>query len=298
MVADGACPICGGPASGEGPELDCARCGRHVVSQEAYAPVRHELDRDMRARLSGWIFAENAAGAVPRVDLAVLEKLQEQKPPSLTEKAELLLTALGRRLGDYWAEAPRAGVPWMLAAISARSEREVSYVLDMLEERGEIVPAGEGAIGLSPKGWNRVEELTRRQGAGSQAFVAMSFDAEMEAVYHDAIAPAVQAAGYRPVRADVVDHIDNITDRIIAEIRKSRFVVADFTGHKGGVYFEAGYARGRDLPVFWCCREEEAGDIHFDIRQFNFLFWKTPEELQSRLKDRILAVVGQGPRAG
>ena len=62
-------------------------------------------------------------------------------------------------------------------------------------------------------------------------------------------------AGYDPVRIDHIEHINRIDDEIIAQINASRFVVADFTGHRGGVYFEAGYALGLGLPVFWSRRE-------------------------------------------
>jgi hypothetical protein len=40
---------------------------------------------------------------------------------------------------------------------------------------------------------------------------------------------------------DRIEHNENINDKIIADLRACQFVVADFTGHKGGVYFEAGF---------------------------------------------------------
>ena len=36
------------------------------------------------------------------------------------------------------------------------------------------------------------------------------------------------------------EHINRIGDEIISQIRRSKFLIADFTGHRGGVYFEAG----------------------------------------------------------
>ncbi len=36
-----------------------------------------------------------------------------------------------------------------------------------------------------------------------------------------------------------------------------RFMIADFTGHRGGVYFEAGFAHGLGIPVIWTCREDQ-----------------------------------------
>ena len=80
-------------------------------------------------------------------------------------------------------------------------------------------------------------------------------------------------------------------------IRRSRFVVADFTGQRGGVYFEAGYALGLGLRVIWLCRDGELKDVHFDTRQYNFLVWKAGEyaDLAKRLQNRIEATLGRGP---
>ena len=39
-----------------------------------------------------------------------------------------------------------------------------------------------------------------------------------------------------------LEHVDRIDDRIFLEINRSNFLIADFTGHRPGVYFEAGYA--------------------------------------------------------
>ena len=83
---------------------------------------------------------------------------------------------------------------------------------------------------------------------------------------------------------------------MIAQIRSASFVVADFTGHRGGVYFEAGFALGLDLPVIWTCKKDDMKDLHFDIRQYNTIDWETPEDLARRLQHRIEATVGKGPK--
>jgi hypothetical protein len=61
------------------------------------------------------------------------------------------------------------------------------------------------------------------------------------------------------------------------------------------VYYEAGYAAGRNLPVILTCRKDELKDLHFDIRQYNCIDWETPDELARRLQVRIEAVIGDGP---
>jgi len=89
--------------------------------------------------------------------------------------------------------------------------------------------------------------------------------------------------------------VNKICDEIIAEIRKSRFLIADFTGQRGGVYYESGYASGRDIPVIWTCRQDDIGSLHFDIRQYNCIDWSSPDDLAQMLKARIEAVIGEGP---
>ncbi|MDA1051804.1 MAG: hypothetical protein O3C40_15165 [Planctomycetota bacterium] len=65
----------------------------------------------------------------------------------------------------------------------------------------------------------------------------------------------------------------------MSEIRKARFLVADFTKHRNGVYFEAGYAIGLQIPVIWLCREDEMGRVHFDTEHFNHIVWKDATDL-------------------
>lgn len=115
----------------------------------------------------------------------------------------------------------------------------------------------------------------------------------MTAIYEAGIAPAFDNTGMRPLRIDRKDHNNKIDDEIIAEIQRSRFIVADFTGHRGGVYFEAGYAMGRRIPVIWTCREDNIKDLHFDIRQYNMIDWVDAQDLKTRLHQRIRATIGE-----
>jgi nucleoside 2-deoxyribosyltransferase len=114
----------------------------------------------------------------------------------------------------------------------------------------------------------------------------------MRPIYEDGISTAIEALGYRSLRVDNKEHIGKVDDLIMAEIQESRFVVADFTGHRGGVYFEAGYALGLGLPVIWTCREDNIEKLHFDIRQYNCIKRATAEELREKLGNRLRATVG------
>jgi nucleoside 2-deoxyribosyltransferase len=124
----------------------------------------------------------------------------------------------------------------------------------------------------------------------------MWFDPSMSDPYDKGFQIGISRARYNPIRIDRQEHINKIDDEIIALINSSAFVVADFSGHRGGVYFEAGYALGLGLPVVWTCRETDIDGLHFDIRQYNCILWETPEELATRLEKRIGASIGIGPQ--
>ena len=131
-----------------------------------------------------------------------------------------------------------------------------------------------------------------------QAFVAMWFDDSMNDVYDKAISPAIKAAGYKPMRVDREDsNLNLIDDQIIGEIRRSRFLVADFThgedGARGSVYYEAGFARGLDLPIIFTCRDDGTNQLHFDTSHFPHLMWKDIPDFRIKLERRILAAIGE-----
>ena len=121
----------------------------------------------------------------------------------------------------------------------------------------------------------------------------------MKEAYENGVSRAVVDTGFNPLRIDRKEHINRIDDEIISEIRRSRYLIADFTCDpakpRGGVYFEAGFAYGLKIPVIWTCRADLIKDVHFDTRQFNHIVWKDPDDLYGKLFNRIGAVIGHGP---
>ncbi|MCY4552038.1 MAG: hypothetical protein OXC79_00065 [Candidatus Poribacteria bacterium] len=175
--------------------------------------------------------------------------------------------------------------------------------MDYLLKRGWIEQTAPGdvqtALRLTIDGYIHLAELEKMATDSSQAFVAMWFDDSMAPVWENGIKPAIENAGYTPKRIDKEEHVNKIDDQIIAEIRRSRFIVADFThgdeGVRGGVYYEAGFAHGLNIPVIFTCHKDVFDKIHFDTRQYNHIVWEKPEELQKKLQARIGALIGHGP---
>ena len=169
---------------------------------------------------------------------------------------------------------------------------DLFYHLDYLQK-----PIGFGANGytVTVHGHNQVAEQKASINS-SQAFVAMWFNESMVKAYEEGIEPAVMEAGYLPLRIDNKKDVNKLDDEIIAAIRESLFVIADFThgneGLRGSVYYEAGFAQ---KTVIFTCQEDTIRKLHFDVRQYAFIGWKTPEDLRKGLLDRIRARVGTGP---
>ncbi|MHA1206864.1 MAG: nucleoside 2-deoxyribosyltransferase [Candidatus Hodarchaeales archaeon] len=146
---------------------------------------------------------------------------------------------------------------------------------------------------LTVEGWQKVEEQAKPNIESKQAFVAMWFDDEMKSAYSEGIAKLEEDTGFSMLRIDMKQFNDKICDKILAEIRRSRFLIADVTKHRQGVYFEAGFAMGLGLPVIWTCRQDEIDECHFDTRQYNHITWNNENELRQKLRDRIIATIGK-----
>lgn len=169
------------------------------------------------------------------------------------------------------------------------------YILRQMSQMGwintpSVLP---GPITIEVKGWQKVYELTRNLNKSlNQAFIAMWFDESMNDVYEKGIRPAVEKTQkIKCVRIDLLEHNNKICDQIIAEIKRSRYLIADFTGNRGGVYFEAGFAQGLGLPVIWIVDKQGLKDVHFDTRQYNYIVYESPEDLYKKLLNRIAATI-------
>ncbi len=144
---------------------------------------------------------------------------------------------------------------------------EFSYYLKFLRESRLVSQlADQPLLTITPEGWAWLDEHNRTNVDSSKVFVAMWFDESLRPAYDEGIEPAVTSAGYDSVRIDLKEDVNKIDDEIIAEIRRSRFLVVDVTGHRPSVYFEAGFAIGLGIPVIWLCRKG-SDELHFDLKR-------------------------------
>jgi hypothetical protein len=139
-----------------------------------------------------------------------------------------------------------------------------------------------------------------------RCFVAMAFGRkDTDRAYRNLIAPTLRRLKLIPVRVDRIEHLEDINNKIIAELNKSDVALADLTYARPSVYFEAGYAQ-RAVPVVYTCRKDHLSArsndtfgnfrVHFDLAMKNIIPWSSPNDpefsrkLEHRIKGAVLPI--------
>jgi nucleoside 2-deoxyribosyltransferase len=307
------CPLCYRAAmkghsgtSGEVWSYICPVCGIFRVTERFLydLPEKESSAGNLLYKVS-YQFRQASQGLSRPVDLPVhkvseIPTLLGHKDPSVQTKTELLLSFLGSASSfpgdlvtfDYSMDYP---------LISAQNSDEVLFFVESLSSQGlidlnqyESEAQSVTVCKLTTSGWKELDRINQSGSTSANAFIAMAFSSDRDP-FREAIRIAVQNAGYVPIRIDEVEHINHIDDQIIAEIRRSKFLISDSTLQRNGVYFEAGFMLGLGRPVIWLCEKEDMKNVHFDIRQYNTIDYKDAIDLQTRLQFRIEAILGQGP---
>jgi hypothetical protein len=170
----------------------------------------------------------------------ILDSVKIPKDPF--EKMDLLIKYIYNKM-EYMGAGVEMQPSLDFPLLYAENYHEFMRVIDMAGNLDliELDDIKKGyRLGLS--GWQRMKELLQKEVKSNQAFVAMWFDKNLDVAWKRGFKPALIETGYTPLRIDLKEHNEKICDIIIAEIQDSGLLVADFTGQRGGVYFEAGFA--------------------------------------------------------
>lgn len=302
---------------------ECPTCGEFAIEETSKFSLR-ELD-EKRYLISALVRERSIRGSklllvdgdiVPTLDrfesVQITELLSTHAPKEISSQLDRALVNL-RRLSGGLGHPVELDLEIGRSLFFARESTEAEFVVKALEQDGFLTAhAGSGTqryLILTPAGWNRIAEIERGAAGlnSKRAFVAMWYGNEKAKVegensqrfcmsaYESGFRIGVERAGYEPERIDFKEFNGDIMDAVIAGIRSSRFLVADFTGQRPGVYYEAGFARGLGLEVIFTCHESHLGAAHFDTNHMNHIAWGSPEDLARKLEKRIVATVGPGP---
>ena len=298
------------PRTGHGVTVDSQRAGGRYFIADTATKILKSHDENLKARLTSWLIEQRRLGVdCPRISSIDIDEIEQRRSLSVHQRADNLLRYIQKQI-------PKIGISFnchirgtnpifmeTLAWSESTKTEEVLYLANSLEIQGwlstEHQAIGYLGYSITVEGYSYLAEIDHAVTDSPQAFVAMWFDKSMDKVWEKGLRPAIRDAGYEALRIDRKEHLNKIDDEIIAEIRRSRFLVADFTqgetGPRGGVYYEAGFAHGLNIPVVFTCRKDTLKNIHFDTRQYPHIVWETLEELRDGLTKRISAVLGDGP---
>ncbi len=308
------CPLCGrNPISSEtgtSPpafRIGCEWCGSYWMSDKVPATCKSPHLADVTWKLAAYVREKTLQGfdvvlfpdqkgiptTAPKGSVGIDFAL-DAFPTSVAERLDRVLLNFDRLTQHLGHPIPLRQENFAL--LFSKNTTEMMFVLRHLTDAGLLagfqstIPC---SVTLTGTGFARVADLNRGLlGASNrQVFVAMSFDPSLNDAFSTGLKLGIEDAGYEPLRVDTKEHNNKICDTIVAEIRNSRFLVADFTLHRGGVYFEAGLMMGLGRPVIFTCRSDDLKGAHFDTRQYNHIGWDTPTDLRHKLKRRIQATI-------
>jgi len=120
-------------------------------------------------------------------------------------------------------------------------------------------------------------------------FAVMPLSRDFDDVFFLGIQDVGQKLGLVIERADLVEHSGEIMDVIMERIRKADVVVGDITNGNANVHYEIGLAHANQIPTILIMRA--GGEIPFDLRAFNIIFYENVTRLREALTRRLQAVL-------
>jgi len=281
-------------------EISCTNCGNYQLSPEVVNLKIFENYSNDIYRLSAAIFKTMKQNEVIKLTVKSIPEIIKntiRKIPLETIDDMLDYTSQNADSITDWITFSEKDVPRFIL----KDTKELYEYLLQIEKMGywelkKYEPKKESIwkreVRLTIEGWKKIDDLRRLKIDSNQAFVAMWFKDSMDQYYREGIKPALEKTGFSPIiNVKYFPHNDKIDDLIFAQIRKSGLLIAEFTGDRSAVYFEAGFAKGLNIPVIWLCKESDKDKLCFDTRQYNHIIWKDVANLKEQLINRIEATI-------
>ncbi len=301
----------------------CSNCGEYEISSEALDDLPQEFKGKFvgtKHLISGYTLEWNTDN---QAKLRIFNKNIDDivavviKKSTLQYKLDRLLYYIYSRT-NYFGKDIQIDKTETAICYALNSD-EVQNLCKALRDMGYINVEFYGQdfakCTLTTRGYAYIDGKTKVNSQSMQCFVAMWFNEEMIEQISPYITKAIVDTGFKAFISVKEEHNDDVCDAIVAGIKNSRFMIADFTGQRPSVYFEAGMASGHGIPVVWTCREDwfdnqaivekealvdgekkvvsinDEGHVHFDVNHYKFIVWRDGEDLHRKLVNRIEATI-------
>ena len=180
------------------------------------------------------------------------------------------------------------------------SNEEAKRLIEGIKNQGDVFQRCENLVALLRQLYKKkydkvsIPPITKR----NQIFVAMMFSGETVSTYEQVYKPVIQSLNFSVMRIDEKQFNGSIIGEITTEITDSVALIADLTGNRGGVYYEAGIARGLQLcnhpiKLILTCKRSFFDDkkVHFDVSGDNIVLYDSDEDLRQKLLKRLQVVL-------
>lgn len=274
--------------------VDCEICGKYKISKEELLLLQSsfESEKYIISGITRQTSEDNKYVSI--IDEQSIRQIIDTAriPDSPLEKMDLILVYIEKKI-KHMGDCVHIDTVTDYPIAFAKHSDEMRYLLMIADRLIYINEDEPDKFSLTVDGWKHLSEILKEKIDSNQAFVAMWFNGAMDDAWENGFKSALKEMGYQPIRIDKENITGKIDDAIIAAIRKSGLLIADFTGMRSGVFFEAGFALGLGIPVIWTCNINyfKALNEHFDTRQYNHIEWNDPEDLKKKLITRIEATL-------
>lgn len=266
--------------------IHCQRCGDYVISDEMmeFRDTTNELQSNS-ARLSGLIryFTDNNLKEPHIFATTINDLLENPLIPNIDDiekKANLLMSALKRMTTTFGKEL-EINLEKHRSLAFAEDSSEFYSLLEYLKGKGYISEnrgyqfPGSKKVKLTAEGFkfeNKIE-------SSKQIFIACWFDDSQDSAIKKT-EEAILSTGYTPMCIKDKQYSDPIMEKGLAEIQKSRAIVADLTGVRAAVIYEAAYANALNIQIIYVRNaNDKTKEIDFYTGNYKINFYQNLEEL-------------------
>lgn len=318
------CPICKQSTEhfkdieGFKSEVICNYCGEFIIEKSLQAILDSKQYNQLRT--GSWIREQNAFGITPELKATDFDKLISLKDKKINQKYELLLNYM---YSEKTIEFVLSNLNRLyLVLFWCENIKEFNMLIFKAIELNHLKLVFDGMThkeySITYDGKEFVENLGLDNNS-NKIFMAFHFTKEMKEKFESTIIKAVNDASEGKLEAirvssSTTEHDTKIDDELIGMIKSSKAIIADFTGNRTAVYYEAGFAMGLGIPVIWTCKDENIIEgeegygkftdnegkerykkhidlLSFDTRQYPHIFWKNEEDLYKQVLNRLKAKI-------
>lgn len=301
------CPICKGEGIAEEESLEsltankvlCMRCGEFILPLSTKSLLEY---RKFHHPFSSWIRERNSYDEVPLISETKLDEYFSITDKSITTKYELLLKhCIKQENGiEYYLED--LGYNDMnlelLSLTWCKNEEELEILFRKAIRLDHLASDDRGSFIIYRRTFDGIDfvESLGLNNNSNKIFMAFRFTEDMKKQFELTVKRAVEDASNNKLEAvrvssSTTDHDTKIDDELIGMLKASKAVIADFTGQRNAVYYEAGFAMGLGIPVIWTCKESDADGLSFDTRQYPHIIWKNETDLYEQVVNRLRAKI-------